>query len=366
MRYFIIAGEASGDMHGANLMRAIKKVDADAVFQFWGGDKMNAEAKGLLVHYRDTAVMGLIEVIMKLRTIFSNINRCKNDVLAFAPDVVILIDYPGFNLRIAEFCKKKKIRTVYYISPKVWAWKENRAKKLEQFVDQLLLIFPFEVSYFKKWKVNATYVGNPLLDEIAAFKPNANFYTKNHLETKPIIALLPGSRKHEISRMLPTMIEAVKKFSQYQFVIAGAPSIEKSFYEQYLTQDVKIVYEQTYDLLHHAEAGVVCSGTATLEAALFNVPQVCGYAGHPITYAIGKMLITIEHFSLVNLCLQRLCITELLQHTFNVQTVQHELELILPNGKSRNKMLADYVELRNLLGNEGASDRAAKIIFENK
>jgi len=363
MKYFIIAGEASGDLHGANLIRSLKKVDAHAVFHFWGGDKMNAEADGLLVHYRDTAVMGLIEVVMKLRTIFKNIDRCKKDILEFKPDVVVLIDYPGFNLRIAEFCKKNSIRTVYYISPKVWAWKENRAKKLEKFVDQLLLIFPFEVEYFKKWKVNATYVGNPLLDEIAAFKPDENFFSKNSLDTKSIIALLPGSRKHEISRMLPTMIEAVKKYDQYQFVIAGAPSVDRSFYENYLTTDIKIVFGQTYDLLHHSTAGIVCSGTATLEAALFDVPQVCGYAGHPITYVIGKMLITIEHFSLVNLCLQRLCITELLQHAFNVQTVQHEMDLILPEGKNRTKMLADYAELRNLLGNAGASDKAAQLIF---
>lgn len=363
MKYFIIVGEASGDLHGANLICSLKKVDANANFRFWGGDKMNAEASGLLVHYRDTAVMGLIEVVMKLRTILKNIDLCKKQILDFKPDVVVLIDYPGFNLRIAEFCKKNNFRTVYYISPKVWAWKENRAKKLEKFVDQLLLIFPFEVVYFKKWKVNALYVGNPLLDEIASFIPDKNFFLKNNLDSKPIIALLPGSRKHEISRMLPTMIEGVKKYAGYQFVIAGAPSVDKSFYEEYLTNEVKIVFDQTYDLLHHAVAGIVCSGTATLEAALFDVPQVCGYAGHPVTYLIGKMLVKIEHFSLVNLCLQRLCITELLQHQFNIQSVQHELELILPDGKNRNKMIADYAELRNLLGNAGASDKAAQLIF---
>lgn len=362
MKYFIIAGEASGDLHGANLIKAIKKVDAKAVFHFWGGDKMKAEADGLLVHYKEVAIMGFVEVLMNLRTILGNIKKCKQQILDFKPDVVVLIDYPGFNMRIAEFCKKQRIKTAYYISPKVWAWKENRAKKLEQFVDELLLIFPFEVNYFKKWKVKATYVGNPLLDEISEFKPNSNFYKDNTLDTRPVIALLPGSRKQEVTKMLPIMLEATKKYTDYQLVIAGAPGLDKSFYEPYLNERLNIVFGQTYDLLNISTAAVVCSGTATLETALFNVPQVCGYAGNQISYLIIKMLANLEYISLVNLCLRRTCITELIQHDVTPSKLQYELELIMPGGANRERMLKDYVELKNLLGDVGASDRAAKVI----
>ena len=290
MKYFIIAGEASGDLHGANLMKVLKKKDPQAQFNFWGGDKMSAEAPGLLMHQKDLAIMGFVEVVLKLRTILGNIARCKKHILEFKPDMVVLIDYPGFNLRIAEFCKLHHIKNAYYISPKVWAWKENRVKKLEQFVDDLLLIFPFEINYFKKWKVNATYVGNPLLDELAEFTPNLNFYTDNKLDKRPVIALLPGSRKQEVKKMLPIMLEATKNYTAYQLVIAGAPSLENSFYEPYLNDRLNIVFGQTYDLLHNAVSAIVCSGTATLETALFNVPQVCGYAGNQLSYLIIKML----------------------------------------------------------------------------
>lgn len=359
MKYFIIAGEASGDLHGGNLIRAIKQHDPSASFNFWGGDHMNAEAEGLLVHYKDVTIMGFVEVLMNLRTILGNIDRCKQQIDAFKPDVVVMIDYPGFNLRIAEYCKQQQIRTAYYIAPKVWAWKENRAKKLERFVDKLLLIFPFEVSYFKKWKVNAVFVGNPLLDAIADFKPDPLFRKNNGLGNREIIALMPGSRKQEISKILPKMTEATASYSQYQLVIAGAPGIDPEFYKPYLNERVSIVFGKTYDLLHQSTAAVVCSGTATLETALFNVPQVCGYIANPVSYAIAKLLVKIRYISLVNLNLDRDCITELIQNDFSVTNLHKELDAVLPGGGSRTRMLADYEELRGLLGGDGASSRAA-------
>jgi lipid-A-disaccharide synthase len=366
MKYFILAGEASGDLHGANLIRSIQGLDSTATFRFWGGDRMKAAADGLLVHYKNITLMGFVEVAMNLRTILGNISLCKKQLLEFRPDVVVLIDYPGFNLRIAEFCKQHGIKTVYYISPKVWAWKENRAKKLERFVDELLLIFPFEIEYFKKWKVRSTYVGNPLLDEIAAFRPNPNFREDNQLDERPVIALLPGSRKQEITRMLPIMLQATRNYPQYQFVIAGAPGFDRTFYAPYLDECVRIVFSQTYDLLHNSIAAIVCSGTATLETALFNVPQVCGYAANPLSFMIAKMLVNLDYISLVNLCLNRSCIAELLQYEMNSTNLQRELELVLPGGKAHQRMLDDYAELRNLLGNAGASRNAAQLIYPGR
>lgn len=366
MKYFIIAGEASGDLHGANLMKAIKKADANAKFNFWGGDNMQAEAPGLLVHQKDIAIMGFVEVVLKIRTILGNISKCKKQILNFNPDVVVLIDYPGFNLRIAEFCKQQNIRNAYYISPKVWAWKESRVKKIEKFVDDLLLIFPFEINYFKKFKVNATFVGNPLLDELASFSPNPNFYSENNLDNRKIIALLPGSRKQELKTMLPIMLEATKNYTDHQLVIAGAPSLEKSLYEPYLNERMNIVFGQTYQLLHHSTAAIVCSGTATLETALFNIPQVCGYAGNQLSYLIIKMLANIKYISLVNLCLDRTCITELIQHDATPEKFKLELDKIMPGGANREKMLSDYNELQKLLGGVGASERAASVIIKNK
>ncbi|MES2559434.1 MAG: lipid-A-disaccharide synthase [Bacteroidota bacterium] len=363
MKYFIIAGEASGDLHGSNLIKALKQQDAAAVFQFWGGDAMAAQAPGLLKHYKEVTIMGFVEVLLNLRTIFSNLTSCKQQIDTFNPDVVIMIDYPGFNLRIAEYCKSRNIKTVYYIAPKVWAWKENRAKKLEQFVDKLLLIFPFEVDYFKKWKVNATFVGNPLLDAVEEFTPNMQFTTKHGLDQRHIIALMPGSRKQEISKILPVMIEATAHYNNYQLVIAGAPGMDPAFYTPYLNERVSIVFNETYDLLNLSTAAVVCSGTATLETALFNVPQVCGYIANNISYTIAKWLVKIKYISLVNLNLNRTCITELIQHDFTVAKLTRELDAILPNGTERERMLGDYVELRNILGGAGASKRAAREII---
>lgn len=363
MKYFIIAGEASGDLHGGNLMKAIKQQDPRAEFQFWGGDAMAEQAQGLLKHYKEVAIMGFVEVLMNLRTIFSNINTCKQQIAAYNPDVVVLIDFPGFNLRIAEYCKGKNIKTVYYISPKVWAWKENRAKKLERFIDKLLLIFPFEVDYFKKWKVNAAFVGNPLLDAIEQFVPNPDFKTQHKLDNRHIIALMPGSRKQEISKILPMMIESTAKYTDYQLVIAGAPGMDPEFYKPYLNDRVSIVFNETYDLLKLSTAAVVCSGTATLETALFNVPQVCGYVANEISYRIAMALVKVTYISLVNLNLDRVCITELIQHNFTTANLTKELDAILPNGNERERMLSDYAELRRILGGEGASSRAATEII---
>ncbi len=364
MKYFLIAGEASGDLHGGNLMKAIKQQDPQAQFRFWGGDKMKEQADGLLMHYKETSIFGFIEVLMKLKSVKANMELCKKQIADYKPDVVVLIDYAGFNLRIAAYCKSIGIKTAYYISPKVWAWNEKRAKKLEQYVDKLLLIFSFEIDYFKKWKVNAHFVGNPLIDAINEFKPNPSFRADNKLDNRKIIALMPGSRKQEISKILPKMITATEKYSDYQLVIAGAPSIDSSFYAPYLNDRVAIVYNQTYDVLHQSTAAVVCSGTATLETALFKIPQVCGYVANEITYQIAMKVIRVPYISLVNLCLNRECIKELLQRQFNAHNLTTELDSILPGGNNRQRMLNDYAELEKILGGVGASSRAAASIIE--
>ncbi len=364
MKYFLIAGEASGDLHGANLIKAIKQKDANAVFNYWGGDLMQAEANGLLMHYKKVNIMGFVEVILNLSSILKNINTCKKQIEAFNPDVVILIDYPGFNIRIAEFCKSKNIKTTYYIAPKIWAWKENRGKKLEKFVDELLLIFPFEVSYFKKWKVKSTYVGNPLLDAIANHQPDEKFKQDYVINNKPIIALLPGSRKQEINRILPIMMQVITKFSNYQFIIGGAPGLDPEFYTPFLNKQVKVVFGKTYDLMLHAQGAIVCSGTATLETALFNVPQVCGYVANPISYKIARLLVkNIKYISLVNLCLDKPAITELLQNDFTVSNVTNELNAVLKGGNKHEKLMADYAQLKHDLGGIGASTKAANVIY---
>ncbi len=361
MKYFIVAGEASGDLHGANLMAAIKQQDKEAQFQYWGGDAMAQQAPGLQMHYKQVTIMGFVEVLMNLRTIFSNISLCKSHINAFKPDVVVLIDYPGFNLRIAAHCKQLGIKTVYYIAPKIWAWKENRGKKLEQFVDELLIIFPFEVPYFKKWKVKTTYVGNPLIDAIAGYSYNPSFLQEQGI-TKPMIALLPGSRKQEIDKILPLMLQVVSHFPEYEFMIAGAPGLDAQHYEKYLSGQIKLVFGETYNLLKHAEAAIVCSGTATLETALFNVPQVCGYVANPISYRIARWLVNIKYISLVNLCLDKPAITELIQQEFTVKNMTAELQAVLPGGQKHEALMADYRKLSELLGGEGASSKAAQVV----
>jgi lipid-A-disaccharide synthase len=361
MKYFLIAGEASGDLHGSRIMKSILKQDAAAQFRFWGGDQMNAVAPGLITHYKANAIMGFVEVLMSLKKVLNNLSHCKSEILKFQPDVVIFIDYPGFNLRMTEFAKKNGFKTVYFIAPKVWAWKENRAKKLEKYVDLLLIIFPFEIEYFKKWKVNTKYIGNPLLDEVADFRA-ANPYQKG--DEKPILALLPGSRRQEIKLMLPIMLQTAAKLNQFRILICGAPGLEYKDYEPYLKKEVNLEFGKTYSILARSEAAIVCSGTASLETALLNVPQVCAYKASPISIAIGRLLVKAKYMSLVNLNLGRLAVPELLQEVFTEERILSELTAVLPGGKDHEKLMKDYAELRQLFGEHGADTRAAKEIIQ--
>jgi len=364
MKYYLVAGEASGDLHGANLMKALKLEDTAANFRYFGGDKMQAEGGELVKHYADMAFMGFTEVLLNLRTILKNLKACKADLLAYQPDVLILIDFPGFNLKIAEFAKEHGIKVCYYISPKVWAWNQKRVLKIKRIVDHMFCILPFEVPFYKDWGMEVDYVGNPLLDEISAFIPNVAFRAQHQLTDKPIIAFLPGSRKQEIERLLPVMLSVVTDFRDYQFVIAAAPTFKAEYYEQFIgANDVKLVFNQTYDLLYNAHAAVVASGTATLETALFKVPQVVVYKGGTISIAIARMLVKIRFISLVNLIVDRKIVTELIQEDCNPGKVTGELNLVV-DGTSRQQMLTDYEDLHKLMGSAGASEKTAKLIVK--
>ena len=364
MKYYLIAGEASGDLHGANLMKALKVEDAEANFRYFGGHKMRAEGGELVKHYAEMAFMGFTEVLLNIRTIFKNLKACKADLLAYQPDVLILIDFPGFNLKIAEFAKQQGIKVCYYISPKVWAWNQKRVLKIKQIVDHLFCILPFEVAFYKDWGMEVDYVGNPLLDEISKFVPNHQFTKENQLGEKPIIALLPGSRKQEIERLLPVMLSIADAFNSYQFVIAAAPTFNAAYYQQFIGQSkVTLVFNQTYDLLYHAHAALVASGTATLEAALFKVPQVVVYKGGAISIAIARLLVKIRFISLVNLIVDRKIVTELIQEDCSRAKVAEELQAIVA-GAGRKQMLADYEELHGLMGTPGASEKTAKLIVK--
>lgn len=364
MKYYIIAGEASGDLHGSNLMKAIKQKDENAEFRFWGGDLMQAQGGTLVKHYRDLAFMGFVEVIQNLGTIIKNIKFCKEDIRKFQPDTLILIDYPGFNLRIAKFAKELGIRVVYYISPQLWAWKEGRVETIKKFVDEMLVILPFEKDFYKKHSVDAHFVGHPLLDAISDLSPvnQHNFKIENRLGNQEIIALLPGSRKQEVSKMLETMLSVRSEFPDYQFVIAGAPSLPKEFYQEFLDENVHFVSNKTYDLLRCSKAALVTSGTATLETALLNIPEVVCYKGSSISYAIAKRLVKhIKYISLVNLIMDKEVVKELIQNELNTLNLVKELKAIL-HGEERERILHDYAELRKKLGGKGASEKAAEII----
>ncbi|MFD1628375.1 lipid-A-disaccharide synthase [Pseudopedobacter beijingensis] len=363
MKYYIIAGEASGDLHGANLMKALKEVDDSAEFRFFGGDLMQAQGGDLIKHYKDMAFMGFVEVVLNLRTVLKNISFCQKDVLQHKPDVLILIDFPGFNLKIADFAKKNNIKVFYYISPKVWAWNQKRVLKIKKVVDKMFCIFPFEVDFYKKWGMEVDYVGNPLLDAIAAFEPHPEFKEENKLSEKEIIALLPGSRRQELRYLLPSMVSLVSHFPEYQFVIAGAPNFTVSDYQEYTGgHTLPVVFSQTYDLLSHAKAAVVTSGTATLETALFWVPEVVVYRGNPISIGIAKLLVKIGFISLVNLVVDREIVKELIQEDCNENKLKQEVEKILSvNG--RGQMMEDYNELHNRMGEPGASKRAATLMY---
>jgi lipid-A-disaccharide synthase len=368
LKYFVIAGEASGDLHGANLIKSLKKEDPDAEFLAWGGDLMEAAGAKVLKHFKELAFMGFLVVIQNIRTILGNEKLCKSQIAAFKPDAIIFIDYPGFNLRIAKWAKKNHFKTLYYISPKVWAWKQSRAWAIKKNIDKLYVIFPFEVPFYKEYDYDVEFVGHPLMDAIAQFQNHSqtfeSFTTENNISNKPIIAVLPGSRNDEIRHMLPTMLETAKSFPEYQFVIAGAPSQDVEFYYQIAkTRNLKIVFGKTYDLLNHSTAGLITSGTATLETALFNVPQIVCYAGNRISYEVASRLIKVKYISLVNLVLDAEVVKEFIQKDLNVHTTTTELKNILYKKEYRQNMLNEYEKLRIELGQAGASARTAKLML---
>ena len=368
MKYYIIAGEASGDLHGSNLMKSIFIEDSAADIRFWGGDLMQAVGGKLVKHYRELAFMGFAEVIMNLRTIFKNIDICKNDILKFGPDVIVFIDYPGFNMRIAKWAKKRNIKTHYYISPQIWAWKENRIKSIKRDLDKLYVILPFEKDFYQeKHKMSVEFVGHPLIDAIDNHVKIdfETFINQNNLDKKPIIAVLPGSRKQEISKMLAVMLSNVNDFSDYQFVIAGAPSQDFDFYKQFLTtENVKFVSNKTYDLLTHSHAALVTSGTATLETALFKVPEIVCYKAGWASYQIAKRIIVLKFISLVNLIMDEEVVVELIQENCNKANIKSELQKIL-EPKNRAVIFNKYEILEKKLGGIGASQKTAKLIVAN-
>jgi lipid-A-disaccharide synthase len=364
MRYYIIAGEASGDLHASNLMKHLKELDAQAEFRCWGGELMQEQGAVIVKHYRDLAFMGFVEVVANLRTILKNIEFCKKDILNYQPDVVILVDYPGFNLRIAKFAKAKAFKVFYYISPQIWAWNENRVYQIKRNVDAMFTILPFEKDFYKKYNYDVHFVGHPLLDAILNRNNKLSFTEfclKHQLPEKPIVALLPGSRKQEIKKMLPVMFDTSKNFPDYVFVVAAAPSIPISFYKEVLNgYELPIIQGATYELLEQSSAALVTSGTATLETALFNVPEVVCYTGSTISYYIARALIKVKYISLVNLIMDKELVKELIQNDFNVTTLNKELHKLLYDENYRNNMLNGFKELKNKLGGEGASKRAAE------
>ncbi|HEY9258705.1 lipid-A-disaccharide synthase [Chitinophaga sp.] len=363
MKYYIIAGEASGDLHGSNLVKQLRQLDTSADIRSWGGDMMEAAGAHVVKHYKELAFMGFVEVVMNLRTIFRNLDTCKKDITAFNPDVLVLVDYPGFNMRIAEWGKQQGFKIVYYISPQVWAWKENRVKKLKQSVDKMLCILPFEKAFYHKWNYEVEYVGHPLVEVIKAAKEQP---ADAPLSDKPVIAVLPGSRKQEVSVKLPIMLTMAKHFPEYQFVVAQAPSLDDHFLEELTGQhpNVSMVKGQTYNLLRQAKAALVTSGTATLETALFGVPEVVCYKGNPISYFFAKHLIKVKYISLVNLVMDKLVVKELIQHDLTEENLGKELTALLKDDGARSRVMKDYAELWHKLGEKDASRRAAEVIYE--
>lgn len=394
MKYYLISGEASGDLHGSNLIRAIKKKDPAAEFRCWGGDKMEAAGATLVKHYRELAFMGFTEVLMNLRTIFRNLDFCKKDILEWQPAVLILVDYPGFNLRIAKWAKENNLKVIYYISPQVWAWKANRVKSMKQCIGKMICILPFEKDYYKeKWNWDVEYVGHPLLEVVESWQENVSRFsflveqeesskeqqtrnqkpetikkpvTSNDPETN-IIALLPGSRKQEILKKLPIMLEVSRHFPSYQFVVAKAPGIDDSFYNDLLKPytNVSSVSDQTYALLSASTAALVTSGTATLETALFGVPEVICYKGNALSFQIAKRLVNIKFIGLVNLIMDKEVVKELVQHDLTVENLKKELQELLTNPVRQQQVKHDYARLKELLAKGGhASDNAAAIVEE--
>lgn len=364
MKLYIIAGEASGDLHAANLILALRKLEPQLEVRAWGGDKMAAAGATVVKHYRDLAFMGFSEVILNLGTILRNLEFCKTDIREFQPDAVVLVDYPGFNLRIAKYAHVLGIPTSYYISPQLWAWKAGRVKQIKAYVGQLLCILPFEPAWYAKHGVEAKYVGHPLLDALAVYPFDPDFRTHEKLDNRPVIALLPGSRKQEIKVKLPIMLAAAARYAaDYQIVIAGAPGQELRFYQNIIGDSpARIISGKTYDLLKIADAAIVTSGTATLETALIGTPEVVVYKGSPISYAIGKRLVKVKYISLVNLILDRPLLTELIQHDCTPEKIAAELAVLLQKNR-RQELMEAYSELHKLLGEAGASENAAVALY---
>jgi lipid-A-disaccharide synthase len=365
MKYFIIAGEQSGDLHGSNLIRELIVADKNAEVQCWGGDLMESAGATLLVHYRKLAFMGFVEVIKNLGAISKNIKLCKRQIIEYKPDVVIFIDYPGFNLRIAEFVKKAGYRTYYYISPKLWAWNEGRVRKIKEYVDRMFIIFPFEVDFYKKHGITVEYQGNPLIDEtekrISMFPAKKSMYRNLGIDEKPLIAFLAGSRRHEIELILPEMMKIIHHFPGYQFVIAGVKNIPDDLYLKIIGKaSVKVIKEKTYGILYTADAALVTSGTATLEAALHGTPQVVCYKGDFFSMLIAWIVVKVKYISLVNLIMGSEVVKELVQYDLTEKALLKELKAILPGGVKREKLLSDYEELKIKLGSAGASGRIAR------
>jgi len=364
MKYYIIAGEASGDLHGSNLIKELKKLDANATIRCWGGDKMQQAGGELVKHYRDLAFMGFAEVVKNLGTILKNLKFCKEDILQFKPGALILIDYPGFNLRIAKWAKQQGLKVIYYISPQVWAWKENRVKEMKKNIDKMIVIIPFEKDYFKnKWDWDVEYVGHPLVEVVEKFRFGSQ---ESGVGSHPkIVALLPGSRKQEIAKKLPVMLEVSKFFPDHKFIVAEAPSVEDEFYKNFTSKysNVAAVKNKTYDLLLHAKAALVTSGTATLETALFGVPEVVCYKGSPISYQIAKRVIKVKYIAMVNLIMNKLVVKELIQKELTPENLKHELHELLTNEKRIAEIKKDYADLKKILSEGGnASANAARSI----
>lgn len=385
MRYYIIAGEASGDLHGSNLMKGIYAEDPQTKIRFWGGDLMHEvfsrcqedSEGGLVKHYKEGAIIGFVEVLVKARQLLGNVSFCKKDIEQWQPDVVILIDYPGFNFKIAEFAHKKGFKVFYYIAPKVWASREGRIKKLKAYVDKLFIVFPFEMPYFDSKGISYVYKGNPLVDAVdgskAMLETRQDFLRRNNLEDKPVIAMLAGSRKGEISTMMPVLKEFAHKmhklpqYSDYQFLIAGAPARSMEDYAKFLDSGdsfIKVLFGQTQAIIRHAEAAVVNSGTASLETVLFNTPQVVGYIGNPLTFMIAKRIVKIKYISLGNLIIDRLAFKEFIQDDCNADALIAEVRELLENQAYRQRMLDDYAQIRSTLGGSGASSAVAKAMLE--
>ncbi|GAB4124621.1 MAG: lipid-A-disaccharide synthase [Raineya sp.] len=363
MRYYLIAGERSGDLHASNLMKALQNIDSEAQFRFFGGEHMQATGGTLVRHYREMAVMGFWEVLKNLPKIAALLKFCKKDILAYQPDAVILVDFAGFNMQIAKFCKQNRIKNFYYISPKIWAWNTKRAWKIKQNVDRMFVIFPFEKDFYKQFDYEVDFVGNPLLDAIQNFQKDDNFFEKNALSTqKPIIALLPGSRRAEVENMLSLMLQIKPHFPHFQWIVAGVDNLPKNLYRVCQEADVPVLFNQTYDLLANAHSAVVTSGTATLETALFGVPQVVCYKTSYISYQIAKRLIKVPFISLVNLIMNKKVVTELIQNDLNEQNLKAEL-LKIVEGQERKQIMEDYQLLKEKMGTAGASEVAAEKMF---